>query len=95
MNPGDLLDPEVAAVVALLPFASVTVEILPSLRVGMRGEVPLSDAVERTDHRVPGDPELLRAIASTWAFADRSAGRHSRTRMKRAIGEFTPTSHNG
>ena len=27
--------------------------------------------MEDTLWRVPGDPELLRAIASTWAFADR------------------------
>lgn len=27
--------------------------------------------MEDTLWRLPGDPELLRAIASTWAFADR------------------------
>jgi triacylglycerol lipase len=55
---GDLLDPEVAAAAELVPFDEVTAEILPSLRTAMMPEVPLSDAVERTDHLVPGDPEV-------------------------------------
>lgn len=58
MTPQDLLHPEVAAAAALIPFDEVTAELLPSLRVGMALPVPLSDAVERTDHVVPGDPEV-------------------------------------
>lgn len=58
MTPQDLLHPEVAAAAALIPFDEVTAELLPSLRVGMALPVPLSDAVERTDHVVPGDPAV-------------------------------------
>ena len=56
VTPQDLLHPEVAAAAALIPFDEVTAEILPSLRAGMALPMPLSDAVERTDHVVSGDP---------------------------------------
>jgi len=56
--PRDLLHPEVAEAAALIPFEEVTADILPSLRTAMAMEVPLSDAVERTDHLVPGDPDV-------------------------------------
>jgi acetyl esterase/lipase len=58
VTPRDLLDPEVAKAVAAIPFDEVTAEILPSLRKGMLVQLPLSDAVERIDHVVPGDPDV-------------------------------------
>ena len=55
-TPTELLDPDVAAIVELLPFEHVTAEVLPSLRLEF--EVELSDNVVRTDHEVPGDPPV-------------------------------------
>jgi acetyl esterase/lipase len=57
VNVRDLLDPEVA------PFADalsleLTVETLASLRGPMFAGVDLSDAVERAEHLVPGDPAV-------------------------------------
>ena len=54
----DLLDPAVAEVTDRIPFDEITAEILPSLRGAVGVELPLSDAVERIDHVVPGDPEV-------------------------------------
>jgi acetyl esterase/lipase len=58
VTPRDLLDPEIAEAAKAIPFDEVTAEILPALRTGMAIEVPLSDAVERIDHVVPGDPDV-------------------------------------
>jgi acetyl esterase/lipase len=58
VTPRELLDPEVALAAAAIPFDEVTAEILPTLRAGLGMQLPLSDAVERTDHVVPGDPEV-------------------------------------
>ena len=57
MTPRDLLDPEIAKAIEVVPFDEVTAEILPSLR-GAMPEPPLSDAVDRIDHVVPGEPEV-------------------------------------
>jgi acetyl esterase/lipase len=54
----DLLDPEVASAVELIPFDEMNAEVLPSLREMLAVELPLSDDAERTDHVVPGDPEV-------------------------------------
>ena len=66
VHPRELLHPEVAEAIELIPFDHVDATILPSLRE--RFEMPASDTVERTEHRVPGDPEvpvrLHRAMAS-------------------------------
>ncbi len=56
MTPRDLLDPEIAKAIEVVPFDEVTAEILPSLR-GAMPELPLSDAVERIDHVVPANPK--------------------------------------
>jgi len=56
--PRDLLDPEVAAAADMLPFDDLTVDVLGSLRDATAVEVPLSDAVERSDAVVPGDPAV-------------------------------------
>jgi acetyl esterase/lipase len=51
----DLLDPEVAAVAALVPFDDLDAETLASLRAAV-GIAPLiSDVVTRTEHLVPAD----------------------------------------
>jgi acetyl esterase/lipase len=57
-TPRDLLDPEVAKAVEMVPFDDLTAEILASLRAATAVELPLSDAVERVDQVVPGDPEV-------------------------------------
>jgi len=56
--PRDLLDPEVAEAAATVPFDEVTADLLPELRSAVPIEVPLSDAVERRDVVVPGDPDV-------------------------------------
>ena len=54
----DLLDPEIAKAIELIPFDEMTAEVQASMRGAVVPEVPLSDAVERADHLVPGDPEV-------------------------------------
>jgi acetyl esterase/lipase len=54
----ELLDPEVATATELIPFDEVNADILASLRGMLPVELPLSDAVERTDDVVPGDPDV-------------------------------------
>jgi len=54
----DLLDPAVAEMTDQVPFDEITAEVLPSLRGAVGVERPLSGAVERIDHVVPGDPEV-------------------------------------
>lgn len=59
MTSHDLLDPELAPAAGLIPFDEITTEILPTLRGALGSiELPLSDAVERVDHVVPGDPPV-------------------------------------
>ena len=55
--PIDRLDPEVAKAIELLPFSVMTAETAATIR-SLSFDVPLSDAVERADHVVPGDPEV-------------------------------------
>lgn len=58
MTPHEL-HPEIAEAAALVPFDEISAEVLPSLRAAMGSiDVPLTDAVERTDHLVLGDPEV-------------------------------------
>ena len=56
MKPRDRLDPELTEAVELMPFDEVTAELLPALRVPFA--MPSSDAVERSDRVVPGDPAV-------------------------------------
>lgn len=59
MTPRSLLDPEIAPIADYLPFDEITAEILPAMRGALGSlELPLTDAVERSDHVVPGDPEV-------------------------------------
>ena len=57
MNVTELIDPEIAAMLELLPFDHVGPENVGQLRMPMP-PMPLSDRVERTDHLVPGDPPV-------------------------------------
>jgi acetyl esterase/lipase len=52
-----LLDPAFVAAAELLPFDDLDVDALAMVR-GFAMAAELSDAVVRTDHRVPGDPEV-------------------------------------
>ncbi|MCU1456552.1 MAG: lipase [Actinomycetia bacterium] len=56
VTPQDSLDPEIAAAIAGFSLV-LTAEILPTLRTPFPAP-PLSDAVERTDRVVPGDPDV-------------------------------------
>lgn len=63
MQPSQMLDPEIAAVIDAVPFLGITAESLPLMReaIGagvLASGVVLSDRVERTDHVVPGDPPV-------------------------------------
>ncbi len=57
MMPIDQLHPDIVAVVAALPIPDLSDESVALIR---SFEIPteLSDAVVRTEHRVPGDPEV-------------------------------------
>ena len=57
-TPRDLLDPEVAEAADLVPFDDMTADVLGTLRAVGAIEMPLSDAVERSDAIVPGNPEV-------------------------------------
>jgi acetyl esterase/lipase len=67
VTPRELLHPEVAAAIGNIPFDELTADVLTSMRSGMSmmPRPPLSDAVERTDHVVPGDPEVVVRVHRT------------------------------
>ena len=52
------LDPEVAAVAELVPFADLNAEILATFRTAFALETPASATVDRIEHVVPGDPAV-------------------------------------
>lgn len=58
VTPRDLLHPDIAKAIELIPFDAMTPEIVAAIRGIDYGAVPLSDAVERTDHLVPGEPDV-------------------------------------
>jgi acetyl esterase/lipase len=54
------LDSEIRGVVSAIPIGTIGLEDLTEIRsVPMVPPTPLSDAVERTDHIVPGDPDVV------------------------------------
>jgi acetyl esterase/lipase len=54
------VDPEVAAMAAMVPIGTIDHESLPLVRSAPLGAPPvLSDAVERRDYTVPGDPDVV------------------------------------
>jgi acetyl esterase/lipase len=57
-----ILDPEVAPLLAEAPQFSFTAEALAAMRenrISLMGEIELSDSVERADHVVSTDPEVV------------------------------------
>lgn len=58
MDVQDLVDPEIAPMLELIPFTTVTAEVLPSVRAATDIRLELSGTVERRDHLVPGDPPV-------------------------------------
>ena len=60
MDGNQLLDPQIAALAGTVPIPTITAEVLPSVRGATLGPpVELSDEVERTDHRVSTDPDVV------------------------------------
>ncbi|HEX4430466.1 MAG TPA: alpha/beta hydrolase [Frankiaceae bacterium] len=57
MNPNELLDPAIAKAVQALPFEALTDEQVAMIRSVQLPSV-VSDAVERTDHVLPGEPSV-------------------------------------
>ena len=57
VKPTDLLDPAIAEAVQALPFESLTDEQVAMIRSVQLPSV-VSDAVERTDHVLPGEPSV-------------------------------------
>jgi acetyl esterase/lipase len=57
MTLADKLHPDIAAVVSALPIPDMSDETIALIR-SIDIPTELSDAVERTEHRVPGDPEV-------------------------------------
>ena len=60
MSPRHQLDPEVAAVAALVPFDDLDAELLAAFRIAiaMEPQPSLSSPVSRTDILAPGDPAV-------------------------------------
>jgi len=62
VNGRQLLDPQIAALAADLPFPTISAETLASVRSQgalLSAPVELSDDVERTDHVVSSDPDVV------------------------------------
>ena len=57
MTPTDQLHPEIAALMGALPIPDLSDETIALLR-SFDFPAELSDAVERTEYQVPGDPEV-------------------------------------
>jgi acetyl esterase/lipase len=54
------VDKDIAELLSMVPFGTIDAETLPSVRsAGIGARVALSDRVERRDHVVPGDPDVL------------------------------------
>lgn len=58
MKPVDLVHPQLRPMVDSVPPRAVSEEFVAAVRASTRPPVELSDRVERSDHLVPGDPEV-------------------------------------
>ena len=67
--PVDRLHPDIARVLEVIPFSHMDAETAAELGA-MTVEMPLSDAVERTDHLVAGDPEVPVRVHRPRGFDD-------------------------
>jgi acetyl esterase/lipase len=56
MNPSDALDPEIAATLELMPIGEIQADTLSEYRIPF--DFPASDAIDRSDCIVSGDPEV-------------------------------------
>jgi acetyl esterase/lipase len=56
MNPLVALDPEIAAALELMPMGEIRADTLEDYRIPF--DFPASDAIDRSDRVVPGDPEV-------------------------------------
>jgi triacylglycerol lipase len=54
------LDPEIAKLAHLVPIGTIDADVLPIARATpLLAPIELSDAVDRRDHIVPGDPDIV------------------------------------
>jgi acetyl esterase/lipase len=56
VKPRDLLDPEIAVALELMPIDEIRADTLEQYRISF--EMPASDAVDRADHVVAGEPDV-------------------------------------
>ena len=56
MEPRALVDPEIAAALELMPIGEIRADTLEQARTSF--QLPSSDATDRSDHLVPGDPPV-------------------------------------
>ena len=56
MIPSDALDPEIAAALELMPIGEIRADTLNEYRIPF--DFPASDAIDRSDRVVPGEPEV-------------------------------------
>jgi acetyl esterase/lipase len=61
MDARSRLDAELGAVVDALPMPDLTPEVVRFIR-GVQQAAPVSDAIELTEHEVPGDPPLVARV---------------------------------
>lgn len=57
VTPREMLHPDIAKAIDLMPFDAMTADVMQAVRA-VDYTVPLSDAVERTDHLVAADPDV-------------------------------------
>jgi acetyl esterase/lipase len=69
VSPKDSLDPEIARGIESLPFVDLDAGFLAAIAGFTAPEIPASDAIERTDHFVPGDPEVRLRVYRPTAWA--------------------------
>ena len=63
------VDPEIADLISTVPIRTVSADTLPAVRSSpLAAPVALSDAVERTDHVVPGDPDVRIRVHRPFGF---------------------------
>lgn len=56
MEPRDLLDPDIAAALELMPIGEIRSDTLAQYRISF--EAPASESIDRSDHVVPGSPSV-------------------------------------
>jgi acetyl esterase/lipase len=72
-TPTDMLHPDIAAAIGVMPFEALNADVLAMIR-SVSFDVELSDAVERTDHVVPGKDGEPDVVVRVYRAADADAG---------------------